>query len=282
MPTQQLVIGQLRFDATVEGPADGRLVFLLHGWPQTTAAWDATVPGLVAAGHRVVAPAQRGYSPGARPLAVEQYRLDHLVADVVGMADELGASRFDVVGHDWGGAVAWALGAQHPGRVRTLTSLSTPHPAAMLAALPRSLQALRSAYIPFFQLPWLPERALLAAGAAPLRLLLRRSGLDDDHVRAYVEAMAGPGALTAALSWYRAAGSSPAQLRAVGRIEVPTLLVWGSADPALGRAAAEGTARHVGGAYRFVAIEGAGHWLPELHAADVLAPLLEHLAAPAG
>lgn len=279
MPLQQLDVGPLRFPADVEGPDDGPVVFLLHGWPQTPAAWDAVAPTLVAAGHRVVAPWQRGYAAGARPLAVADYRLDRLVEDVLGMADLLGAGRFDVVGHDWGGAVAWALAAQHPGRLRTVTSLSTPHPAAMLASLPRSAQALRSAYIPLFQLPWLPERLLLAGGGAPLRTMLRRSGLDDERAAAYVEAMAEPGALTAALAWYRAAGASPAQLRAVGRIQVPTLFVWGSADPALGRTAAEGTAAQVDAAYRFVPLDGAGHWLPERHPVDVLPPLLEHLGS---
>jgi pimeloyl-ACP methyl ester carboxylesterase len=277
MSLQQLDVGPYRFPANVEGPADGPVVLLLHGWPQTPAAWDALVPALAASGHRVVAPWQRGYTAGARPRLVTDYRLDRLVEDVLGMADAVGADRFDVVGHDWGGAVAWALAAQHPGRLRTITSLSTPHPAAMLASLPRSAQVLRSAYIPFFQLPWVPERLLLAAGGAPLRTMLERSGLDGGRAAAYVEAMAEPGALTAALSWYRAAGASPAQLRAVGRIAVPTLFVWGSADPALGRTAAEGTAAHVDGAYRFVPLEGAGHWLPERHAADVLPPLLAHL-----
>lgn len=279
MSTQQLQVGSLRFDVDVEGPEDGPLVLLLHGWPQTTAAWDEVRPALVAAGHRVAAPAQRGYSPGARPTGVGEYRLEHLMADVLGMADALGAGRFDVVGHDWGGAVAWGLGAAHPDRVRTLTSLATPHPAAMLASLPRSAQALRSAYIPLFQLPWLPERLMLAAGGAPLRAALRRSGLDERKAHAYADAMAAGGALTAALSWYRAAGTSPGELRAVGTVPVRTLYVWGSGDPALGRTAAERTGRHVSGPYTFHPLEGASHWLPEQHADQVLPPLLAHLAS---
>ncbi|MDQ3384659.1 MAG: alpha/beta hydrolase [Actinomycetota bacterium] len=278
MTIQHLDVGPLRFPAKVEGPEDGSVVFLLHGWPQTPDAWDAFLPAVAGGGHRVVAPWQRGYAPGARPTSIADYRLDRLVEDVLGMADVLGAERFDVVGHDWGGAVAWALAAQHPDRVRTITSLSTPHPAAMLASLPRSAQALRSAYIPVFQLPWLPERLLLAGGGGVLRTMLQRSGLDEARTAAYVEAMREPGALTAALSWYRAASASPSRLRAVGRIQVPTLFVWGSADPALGRTAAEGTAAQVDASYRFVPLEGAGHWLPERHSGDVVPPLLSHLA----
>jgi pimeloyl-ACP methyl ester carboxylesterase len=279
VPRSQLQVGPHRFDVEIDGPDDGPVVFLLHGWPQTTACWRDITPVLAAAGHRVVAPAQRGYSPAARPTDVASYRLDELVGDVLGMADALGAARFDVVGHDWGGAVAWALGSNHAERVRTLTSLSTPHPAAMIAALPRSAQVLRSSYIPFFQLPWVPERVLLAAGGAPLRGALLRSGLDTGRARAYTEAMSDGATLTAALSWYRAAGASPSQLRAVGPISVPTTYIWGSADPALGRTAAVGTGRHVTGPYRFHPLAGASHWLPERHADEVLPPLLERLAS---
>lgn len=280
MPSATLSVGPDRFDAVVEGPDDGPVVLLLHGFPQTTACWDDVVPALAEAGHRVVAPAQRGYSPGARSRDVASYRLDRLVSDVVAMADELGAEQFSVVGHDWGGAVAWALGASHPWRLRSLTSLATPHPAALLRALPRSAQLLRSSYVPFFQLPWLPEQVLLAAGGAPLRTALERSGLDARRAQAYTEAMATDGTLTAALSWYRAA-AVPSRLRAVGPVKVPSLLVWGSADPALGRTAAASTGDHVDAPYRFEPLEGASHWLPERHADQVLPPLLAHLAAAA-
>lgn len=275
---ERLEVGSLTFDARVEGPEDGPVTFLLHGWPQTTAAFDDLLPGLVAAGRRVVVPAQRGYSPDARPTDVGAYRLPLLAADVLGMAEVLGAGRFDVVGHDWGGAVAWALAAAHPERLRTVTSLSTPHPGAMAAAVRRSTQGLQSLYIPFFVIPRLPERTLLARGGAVLRRLLERSGLDGARAAAYAAAMAEPGALTAALSWYRAAARAPRSV-GVGPSRVPTLYVWGSADPALGRAAAEATAARVEAPYRFVPLEGAGHWLPERHADEVLPVLLEHVAS---
>jgi pimeloyl-ACP methyl ester carboxylesterase len=276
MATQVLPVGDDRFDAVVAGPADGPVVFLLHGWPQTPACWDGVLPDLAAAGLRVVAPAQRGYSPGARSREVSAYRLDRLVADVLGMADAVGADRFDVVGHDWGGAVAWGLAAAHPDRVRTMTSLATPHPAAMVRALPRSAQGLRSAYVPVFALPWATPKVLAARGCAPLRALLVRSGLDPAHADAYARAMTEDDAMAASLRWYRAA-LSPGGGRRVGPVTVPTLYVWGSADGALGRTAAEGTAAHVEGPYRFVALEGASHWLPERHAPEVLPLLLEHL-----
>jgi pimeloyl-ACP methyl ester carboxylesterase len=249
------------------------LVVLLHGWPQTPAAWSSVAPALTQAGYDVVAPAQRGYTADNRPAGRSAYRTDLLVRDVLDLADARGAERFSVVGHDWGGILAWVLGARHPDRVRTMTSVSTPHPAA--AAQPT--QVPRSLYVAGFQLPAVPEAVLLAGGGAVLRTLLRRSGLDPAHVDEYVEAMRAPGALTAGLNWYRAA--SFRDLLGLEDVTVPTLYVWGSGDPALGRAAAEATAGHVAGPYRFEVLEQAGHWIPETCPERLVPLLLDHLAA---
>lgn len=265
-----------RLSGLAAGPEDGELVVALHGFPQTSAAWTSQLAALGAAGYRAVAPDQRGYAAGARPQEVGQYRLDRLVADVLAVADGLGRRRFSVVGHDWGGVLAWALGADHADRVASVAVVSTPHPRALAASLWRSAQGLRSAYVGFFQLPRLPEAALLAGGGAPLRAVLRGSGLSAERADAYARALAEPGAITGALNWYRANGASV--LRAVGRVAVPTLYVWGSGDPALGRTAAEATGRHADGPYRFAVLEGAGHWVPEERADELNRLLLEHLA----
>ena len=249
------------------------LVVLLHGWPQTPSAWSAVEPALTAAGYDVRAPAQRGYTPDNRPAGRAAYETGLLVDDVLRLADDAGAERFSVVGHDWGGVLAWWLGARHPDRIRTLTSVSTPHPAAAV----RPTQALRSLYAAGFQLPAAPEALLLAGNGAVLRRLLERSGLDEARTDEYVAAMREPGALTAGLNWYR--GASVRELTRLEDVTVPTLYVWGSKDPALGRAAAEGTASHVTGPYRFEVLEGAGHWIPETEP-DLLVPLLlDHLGA---
>ena len=124
--------GELVFDVLVAGPDDGPAVILLHGFPETAQSWVHQTPVLAAAGYRVIAPDQRGYSPDARPTEVTAYRTDRLVADVVGLADALGVDRFHLVGHDWGGAVAWQVAGRHPDRLLTLTVLSTPHPAAFV------------------------------------------------------------------------------------------------------------------------------------------------------
>jgi pimeloyl-ACP methyl ester carboxylesterase len=262
------------FNTLAAGPSSGELVLLLHGFPQTAACWLAVLEALAAAGYRAVALDQRGYSPGARPGRVRDYRMPELVADTVTVADRLGADRMHLVGHDWGGVVAWYLAGRHPERVATLTAVSTPHPRAFAWALGRSLQSLQSAYIGFFRIPRLPELVLGSRGRWGLRFLLARSGLGPAWVDAYTRAMGQPGALSAALAWYRAA--TPFDLRAP-RVRVPTLYVWGSGDPTLGARAATATGRFVIGGYRFQVLAGAGHWLPEHHSDELAALLLEHL-----
>ena len=263
------------FDADVEGPKDGELVVLLHGFPQHRSTWRPQVEALGAAGYRAVAFDQRGYSPGARPSNPFAYRVDQLVDDVVAVADELGASTFHLVGHDWGGAVAWALSARQPQRLRTLTAVSTPHPAAFRDSLLRHGQALRSAYMLLFATPVVPELFLLARSGAPLRDLLENTGLPAPLAERYVARMAEPGAFTAALNWYRAAFLSPSAV-ALPPVEVPTLYVWGNRDQALGRGAAERTAAHVRAPYRFEEVD-AGHWLPETRSAMLTGRILEQL-----
>jgi pimeloyl-ACP methyl ester carboxylesterase len=283
MEQRRLHARGLVFDVLAAGDPTGEPVLLLHGFPQTAACWTELAEVLAGAGYRALAPDQRGYSPGARPRAVRDYRMPELVADALALADRAGVGRFHLVGHDWGGAVAWHLAARHPERVATLTAVSTPHPRAFAAALRSSAQPLRSAYIAFFPAPRLPELAMGAHGMSGLRLLLARSGLGSEWVAAYAGALAGPGALAAALAWYRAAGHPPCGSR---WWPSPPATCGGSGDPALGRQATEATARWVTGPYRPHVLAGAGHWLPELHAAELSGPLLAHLrrwaAGPVG
>ncbi|MCW2620207.1 MAG: putative hydrolase or acyltransferase of alpha/beta superfamily [Modestobacter sp.] len=256
--------GDLVFDVRDSGPADGDPVVLLHGFPQDSSAFDRLSPALHSAGLRALAPDQRGYSPRARPEGRAAYRLRGLVDDVLALLDAAGLQNAHVVGHDWGGVVAWALAAWHPWRVRTLTALSVPHPAAMTQAMVHSDQALRSSYIGFFQLPLVPESVLLAGRGAVLRRLLRQGGLPADRVDEYVDRMREPGALTAALNWYRAL---PLSARTpVGVVRVPTLHVWGAADAFLGRAATEASREFVDAPYALEVLEDVNHWIPELAA----------------
>jgi len=275
MERRRLQARGLVFDVLAAGDPAGESVLLLHGFPQTAACWTRLAEALAGGGYRVLAPDQRGYSPGARPGAVGDYRMPELVADVLAVADRAGVvGRFHLAGHDWGGAVAWHLAARYPERVATLTAVSTPHPRALAVALRSSAQPLRSAYIALFRTPRLPELILGARGLAGLRRMLARSGLGPEWAEAYAGALAEPGALAAVLAWYRAAG--PSTLRAPG-VAVPTCHLWGSDDAALGRRATEATARWVTGPYRLHVLAGAGHWLPEHHAAELAGPVLAHL-----
>ena len=276
----RIPVGVETFDARVSGPADGPLVLLLHGFPQTSAMWRRQLEALGAAGFRAVAPDQRGYSPGARPDDDERYVLDRLVADVVAMADEMGGHTFHLVGHDWGGMVAWRLAARHPQRLRTLTVLSTPHPAALSRALAGedgSDQRRRSAYIALFRAPGAAQ-ALAAAEGAGLRQLFSSTGLPAGEEQPHLEALTQPGALSAALAWYRA--NQADMLTSTGPVTTPTLFVWGNDDPALGPEAARFTADHVDGPYRFEVLDGVGHWISETAPERLEQLLLEHLGGP--
>ena len=254
--------GELVFDVRDAGPAGGPPVVLLHGFPQDSSAFDRLAPALHARGLRTLAPDQRGYSPGARPAGRAAYRRRETVDDVLALLDAAGLQSAHVVGHDWGALVGWALAAWHPDRVRTLTSLSVPHPQAMARAMVSSDQWLRSSYVAFFQLPVLPERLLLGRGGQPLHRALIRDGLPADAADRYVTRMRRPGALTAALNWYRAL---PWDARdPVAGVQVPTLLVWSTGDRFLGRTAAARTPRHVDAPFHLEVLDGVPHWIPEL------------------
>jgi pimeloyl-ACP methyl ester carboxylesterase len=261
----------LVFDVAEQGDPHGRELLLLHGFPQTHRAYDALAARLTSRGLRLLAPDQRGYSPAARPTDVAAYALSELVGDAVRILDACGIESADVVGHDWGAMVGWVLAATHPQRVRTLTAVSVPHPAAMAAAVADEStgQRERSSYIQLFRQPGKAEELLLEDGAKQLRAIF--DPLPDDAAEPHVQALSDPAALTAALSWYRAMRSGEgAPPTAVPPVTVPTTYVWSSADIAIGRAAAEFCAQYVTAPYRFVELDGISHWIPD-QAPDALA-----------
>lgn len=271
----------LTFDAWVEGPVDGPLVIMLHGYPQSRHTWREQVPALAAGGYRVVAPDQRGYSPGARPdpADLSNYHYDRLVGDVIDIAAAAGrgAGRFHLVGHDWGGQVAWGVADRHPDRLASLAILSRPHPAAFVAALqaPDGDQKHRSRHHRAFLDP-ATAGMLLEDGARRLRRNLAAAHVPPAAIEDYVSVLGNPAAMEAALGWYRA----QAELRvSLGRIRVPVLYIWGDADETVGRAAAEGTRAQVEGPFRFAVLPGIGHFITDQDAPAVTRLLAEHLAA---
>lgn len=283
---QQITLGELIFEvldeqptATPARPATAESeppVLLLHGFPQDLTSWDFLAIGLHRSGYRTIRPNLRGYSPRARPRSVGDYRLHCLVGDVVGLLDALAIPRCHVVGHDWGGGLAWALGCEVPTRVATVTVLSTPHPAALLRMALRSDQWLRSWYMAAFQVPGLAERLLRPSGPA-WRAIMR--GLPGDAQQHYTRRADEPGALTAMLAWYRAMARDLLSGSVAWQpIHQPTLYCWGARDPALGAAAAHATHRFVTGPYTFLVLPNHGHWLPERASASILPALLKHLS----
>ena len=275
----EIPVGEEVFDALAAGPADGELVLLLHGFPQSSWQWRSQLAALGDAGFRAVAPDQRGYSPRARPETTESYRVDHLAADVLAIADWLGGHHFHLVGHDWGAVVAWQVAGRYPDRLRTLTAVSVPHPVAMAEAMASATgdQLARSSYIAFFRAPEMPERLMLADEAAGLRALFANTGYSDrEAMEHYVARLAEPGALTAALNWYRAI--DPVVVLSLQPVSAPTLFVWSTDDPAIGREAADACAAHVAGPYRFEVLEGVSHWIPEDAPDDLNRLLLDHLS----
>jgi pimeloyl-ACP methyl ester carboxylesterase len=253
-------------------------VLLLHGFPQTAHSWRHLLPALARADYRAVAPNLRGVSPGARPAERAAYAADSLVADVLAIADALGARRFHLVGHDWGGALAWQVAARHPGRLRSLSVVSTPHPLAFRRALddPRADQAQRSAYMAIFRTEGAGEDMWLGGGALGLRAIYAAAGLSAEEAAPCVAAFSERAALTAFLNWYRA--GDPADPNGAP-VRVPTLYVWSTGDPALGREAAEWTRDYVLGEYHFEVLEGIDHWIPEHAPERLTALLLEQLRA---
>jgi pimeloyl-ACP methyl ester carboxylesterase len=275
---QQVDVGDLTFDVRVDGPQDGRPVLLLHGFPETSLSWAAVTPLLTKAGLRTYAPDQLGYSPGARPGEVDAYSTPTLAQVTADLLTALGLDRADVVGHDWGAQVAWALAGWHPDRVRSLTAVSVPHPAAYTVAYRTDPeQKERSGYIRLFWQEGKAEEVLLEDDGRRLRRMLAGgegdTGVPAEAIDEYVAVLSAPGALTAALNWYRAMSSADK----VDPVSVPTTYVWSDGDVAIGRTAAEACENYVTGDYRFVELPGITHWIPEQAPEQLAAAILARI-----
>ena len=248
---------------------------LLHGFPDSSWMWRKQIPVLAEAGFRVIAPDLRGYGQSDKPHPARDYRMQILVQDVVGIMDALGIDRADLVGHDWGAALAWSLAATLPGRVRRLVVMAVGHPRAFARSLTRSGQALRSWYMVFFQVPRLSESLLSRNDWR----WFRRFGKGVPDLERYVEDLSRPGALTAALNWYRA-NAKPWRLQRVPNVSAPTLgISGGRRDFALTETQMRDSALFVDAPFRYERIE-AGHWMMLERPDDVNRLLLEFLRAP--
>src|SRR5262245_7765192 len=252
----------LRYVEAGEGP----LVVLLHGFPEHSHCWRRQVPALTAAGFRVLAPDLRGFNESGKPRGVGSYRLRALGDDVVALIRLAGTERAAVVGHDWGGLIAWHVAMHHPEAVERLAILNAPHPAAFRRELASVVQLLRSWYVFFFQLPWLPEMLLRAGDFALFDRALRtepvhRGAYTEEDIRLYKEAMRRPGALTAMVHRYRALFWYPRDGLPVRTIHAPTLLIWGERDRYLNAGLSRGLRRWVSN-IRVERLADSSHWVP--------------------
>jgi pimeloyl-ACP methyl ester carboxylesterase len=271
----------LTFDALTAGKPGAPLVLLLHGFAESMHCWRAQVAALADAGYRALAPSQRGYSHRARPDVSDSanYHIDRLMDDAMAIsaASGYGDRRFHLVGHDWGGSIAWALADRFPERLASLSVLSRPHPNAFNRALQMldGDQAHRSRHHKAFLEPGAAD-LLLADDAKWLRERLAAAGVPASAIEQHLSVLGNKDAMEAALAWYRARGAIRTPL---GPIRVPTLYIWGDADDTVGRMAAEGTVDFVAAPYRFEVLPGVGHFAADQVPGRVSELLLQHVAA---
>ena len=276
-------VGDVRLNVVEAGPEAGPPVLFLHGFPETSSGWRHQLGHIAAAGYHCLVPDQRGYGDSDKPAEVEAYRMDHLLADVIGLLDALKLQTVDVVCHDWGGVVGWMLAMEHPERVGRLVVLNAPHPATFRRELRKPGQLLKSWYMAFFQIPWLPERLMTAFGQDMLRTTIvnaftQPAVLDLDELAAWLAEFPDARAMGPPIHWYRATfrydlRTAEARIRPIER---PTLLLWGMLDHVLSPAIAEGLDEWVPG-IQVKRIPDAGHFVQHEQPSKVNAALLDFL-----
>ncbi len=274
--------GEVALQAVVAGPQHGPVVVLLHGFPEFCNGWRRQIEPLAAAGFRVIVPDQRGYNLSSKPSGVAAYALTELVSDVIAIADQLGREKIFLAGHDWGAVVAWGTALLHPRRLAKLAVLNVPHPSVMrkfLSTRPRQL--LRSWYMFFFQLPWLPE-ALFSAfnfriGSQALLRSSRPGTFSAEDLAQYHVAWSQPGALTGMINWYRALFRDRVKF-SDKIVRVPTRILWGERDAFLLAEMAHESVRYCTNAELFT-FANATHWLQHEEPARVSELLIDFFRA---
>lgn len=271
MTTRRIDVGEVRLAVTEAGDPSGEPVVLLHGFPETSHSWRHQLPALAEAGYHAVAPDLRGYGGSDRPAAVDDYAAPKLVGDVAGLIGALGHESAHVVGHDWGGGLAWALAGNRPDLVRSLTILNAPV-GVVSARLRREdpAQRAKSWYMLLFQFPGVAEAWLSQDDFANLRAFVFDDAapgtFPEEDREVLIAALRTDGALTAALNWYRANMPPASWLRDPPdppAVTVPTLIIWGEADSNMGPVLLERSAATVTGPLRVERLPGVSHWVPE-------------------
>ena len=280
-------VGEVRLHYAECGTGDD-LVILLHGFPECWYSWRHQLPVLGQRYH-VIAPDMRGYNLSDKPARVQDYRIEFLVEDVIGLIRYFGKDQAAIVAHDWGAGVAWALAQRHPELVSRLVAMQVPPAAAWRANF--TLRQLRhSWYMFFFQLPRLPESWASANDFARVGKMYRETSarsdaFTDEDIEVYKEALRQPGALTAGINYYRAnvfkslfRGGVETPKEGDERIRVPTLFIYGEQDQAVLPETVRGINRFIDAPYSELRIPGSAHWVQNEAVAEVNEALLRFLA----
>ena len=250
------------FKCRVAGNPVNEPVILLHGWPETSHLWVTLMEKLSTEGYYCIAPDQRGFSTQARPTKVADYDIKNLASDVIALADAFGVDKFQLVGHDWGSAIGWAVINFHPERVKSWTAMSVPHIRAFSDAIRFDKnQKKMSRYMAFFQWRGIPEWFLLKNDRENLRKTWKKSS--PEELQDYLDVIGNKPALKASLSYYRANYKTLKKGRGAddyGDVKTPTLMIWGKTDIAIGSVGIDGTKQYMKGPYQRIDLD-AGHWL---------------------
>lgn len=272
-------VSGLTFKCRVAGDPSNEPVILLHGWPETSHMWVRLMEKLSAEGYYCLAPDQRGFSPQARPENVKDYDIRLLAGDIIGLADAFGIGNFQLIGHDWGSAIGWAVVALHPDRIKSWTAMSVPHIKAFSDALRfDKKQKKMSQYMAFFQWRGIPEWFLLKKDRLNLRKTWKKSS--PEELQDYLDVIGNKPALKASLGYYRANYKTLKKgegVDAFGDVKTPTLMLWGNKDIAIGLVGIDGTAQYMKGPYERIDL-AAGHWLMQEAFEACAKPISAHLA----
>ena len=267
-------VNELTFRCRVSGLDNkGSAIILLHGFPETSRMWSDLIELLVENDYRVIAPDQRGYSVGSRPLKVDEYKIDKLSQDIIDIADAFAVDKFHLVGHDWGSAVGWYLSSVEGERLLSWSALSVPHMDAFIYAMENDeIQKKKSTYISYFRKRFLPEFYFRIFNYKNLKSIWTHSS--SEEIDSYINLFSQKDALKTALHWYRANFSGNA--KKIGSINVPTLMISGTNDMAVGQVAVDETENYIKAPYTLKKID-AGHWLIQESFDEVSSYILDHI-----
>lgn len=276
--TKKIKVDNFTFDCRIDGKEEDELVIFLHGWPETSYMWKKLISSISKKGFYCVAPNLRGYSKEACPQEIEQYSLDKLAEDVIGIFKSFDKQDFHLVGHDWGAIIGWKLAHDHKDKILSWTGISVPHPQSFGKAMVMDEEQIKmSQYVKNFQTPNLPEEQIRKDDFKTLRKLWENC--PKDQIEDYLKVFGKPNQLTATLNYYRSNYkllNSAVQTEILGDIHVPTLFIWGNKDTAIGSSSVNGHHQFMKNEYEFLELDS-GHWLIQTKYQELEKAITNHI-----